>query len=331
MRSILAPVIIVILSAAVEGLASDGVLEINQTCAVQTGCFPDDPAGFPVTLSNSGASYRLSSTLVVPDANTDAIVFANGAVSNVTIDLGGFSIRGPVVCSGSPLACVPSSGTGRGIEIFGVSTTNPGVAVRNGSITGMGSDGLLLGERAEVTGLRVDSNGNHGIAAAAGSIVSNCVSSLNEQIGITTSGGSLISGNMATRNGSNGFALGGGSTVAGNVALSNEGEGIAAGAASVVSGNTAYSNGGEGLSVLAGVTVSGNSSVSNGGDGIATGAGSTVQGNTVRQNGGLGLGLGGGTAYHDNTLTNNADGPISEPSPGVNMGGNSCNGAASCP
>ena len=36
--------------APMAASASDGVLEINQTCATQTGCFPGDSAGFPVTL-----------------------------------------------------------------------------------------------------------------------------------------------------------------------------------------------------------------------------------------------------------------------------------------
>ena len=39
----------------IPAIASDGVLEINQTCAVQTGCFSGDVAGFPVTISTSGS------------------------------------------------------------------------------------------------------------------------------------------------------------------------------------------------------------------------------------------------------------------------------------
>ena len=41
--------------------AVDGVLEINQTCAVNTGCFSGDAAGFPVTIDGSaGLSYVLT-------------------------------------------------------------------------------------------------------------------------------------------------------------------------------------------------------------------------------------------------------------------------------
>ncbi|MDG2051443.1 MAG: hypothetical protein P8M78_14920 [Myxococcota bacterium] len=39
-------------------LAVDGVLEINQACAVNTGCFSGDAAGLPVTITAAG-SYRM--------------------------------------------------------------------------------------------------------------------------------------------------------------------------------------------------------------------------------------------------------------------------------
>ena len=49
---------------ATPGLAGDGVLEINQTCAVETGCFSGDGPGFPVTIDGTaGKSYRLTGDL----------------------------------------------------------------------------------------------------------------------------------------------------------------------------------------------------------------------------------------------------------------------------
>jgi hypothetical protein len=45
--------LIVLLAAPI--VASDGVLEINQTCAVNTGCFEEDEAGFPVLMKTSGS------------------------------------------------------------------------------------------------------------------------------------------------------------------------------------------------------------------------------------------------------------------------------------
>ena len=60
MRSLLTPFLLFAL--ATPALAVDGVLEINQTCAVQTGCFAGDSPGFPVTITQPG-SYRLTSNL----------------------------------------------------------------------------------------------------------------------------------------------------------------------------------------------------------------------------------------------------------------------------
>ncbi len=75
--------------------ATDGVVEINQTCAVNTGCLPGDAAGFPVTIGESG-SYRLTGDLVVPTAGTTAI---DVTTSDVTIDFNGFGVFGPTVCT----------------------------------------------------------------------------------------------------------------------------------------------------------------------------------------------------------------------------------------
>jgi hypothetical protein len=57
------PSLLLLLFAA-PALASDGVLEINQTCAVETGCLAGDSPGFPVTISTAG-SYRLTGSLNV--------------------------------------------------------------------------------------------------------------------------------------------------------------------------------------------------------------------------------------------------------------------------
>ena len=88
-----ASVTVVLVLLAPFGLANDGVLEINQACAVNTGCFPGDTGGFPVTIDGSaGRSYRLTSDLTVPSADTSGIVVT---ISDVGIDLNNFAILGP--------------------------------------------------------------------------------------------------------------------------------------------------------------------------------------------------------------------------------------------
>src|SRR5437660_10259917 len=90
---------------------------------------PGDTPGFPVTISQPG-SYRLSSNLTVPDANTTAILITS---DNVTLDLNGFSIMGPVFClhstpPGQIFRCGP---VGFGV---GVSSTGSGTTVLNGHV-----------------------------------------------------------------------------------------------------------------------------------------------------------------------------------------------------
>jgi hypothetical protein len=93
-----------------SALAVDGVLEVNQACAAE-GCFSGDEPGLPVTIDGSaGRSFPLTSDLVVPDAATHGIhVLANGQTDGVTLDLGGFTIRGPTTCPDPPTtACAPA-------------------------------------------------------------------------------------------------------------------------------------------------------------------------------------------------------------------------------
>src|SRR5438477_1054895 len=83
------------LVGALPAFAVDGVLLIDQNRALAGNVTPGDTPGFPVTISQSG-SYRLSGSLTVPDMNTTAIQIT---ADNVTLDLNGFSIIGPVACT----------------------------------------------------------------------------------------------------------------------------------------------------------------------------------------------------------------------------------------
>jgi hypothetical protein len=138
MRSMM--IFLLFLALAGPALAVDGVLEINQTCAVQTGCFPNDGPGYPIFIDQPG-SYRLTSNLVVLNENTDGIRIG---ASSISIDLNGFEIvrQG---CEGAAVACVPESGIGSGIELSAVAEDARGISVKNGSIVGMGAHGVALG------------------------------------------------------------------------------------------------------------------------------------------------------------------------------------------
>lgn len=346
-RTSIATLLILVLDVS-SALASDGVLEINQTCAVQTGCFSGDSAGFPVTIDGvAGSSYRLTSNLVVPDQNTDGISIS---VDHVSIDLAGFEIRGPVVCSGTPIACTPSTGSGNGVE-WRFTNQISGHSIRNGSIRGMGGSGIRLGSEVEISNLRVSSNRLDGISVGARSIVSGnvviengrdgVVTFLGSKIsgntvhsngarGITSTFGAVISGNTVNQNGGDGIASSSYSTITGCSVYGNGGNGISAGIASIVSESTTSQNGGDGIVTSSGATVSGNSAYDNDGDGIQTGGADLVRSNSVRGNAGFGLRLGIQSGYRENVVTSNTAGSVTGTDV-VNLGNNTCDGSLVCP
>jgi len=208
--------------------AVDGVVLINQSTVAAAG-------GFPYKITQSG-SYRLSGNLTVPDANTTAISIA---ADNVTIDLNGFSIIGPTVCTGSPsvTSCSP---TGTGIGVDGGSHNS--ITVVNGSVRGMGSGGISLqGIGSLVEKVHADSNRFFGISGN-GTFTSNTASG-NGNNGIETNpliGGNTISGNTTRNNGSAGINVACPSSVVGNTSVSNGSGNLATfGAGCAVANNAA--------------------------------------------------------------------------------------------
>jgi hypothetical protein len=147
--------------AANRAHAADGVLEINQTCAEQTGCFAGDTPGFPVT-TQADRSYVLTSSLGIQVVDVTAIELGGGS----TLDLNGWSIVGPAVCTGTPPSCV-GLGTGVGSG-FGVRGTGPQATIRNGRIAGMGATAIYAEDGTRVERMLIEANGGNGIFGAGG-------------------------------------------------------------------------------------------------------------------------------------------------------------------
>jgi hypothetical protein len=108
--------LLVVLSAALVpagAFAIDGQVLVNQSTVMAQG-------GFPYMISTPG-SYKLSGALTAP-LNTNAVIVS---VSNVTLDLNGFSVQ----CS--------TNGSGPSVTCIAASAAAPlhDVAVRNGRIT----------------------------------------------------------------------------------------------------------------------------------------------------------------------------------------------------
>ena len=232
------------LIAANASHASDGVVEINQTCALNGGCFSGDGAGFPILIDGSaGRSYRLTSNLIQPTVNNDVI---RVSAPSVTIDLNGFEIV-RTGCEGATSDCTPTSGTGSAIERL--DATIVGTKVINGSVTGMGRYGLRLGPQAEVVNVRARWNRVDGIFVGVGSSVSRSVAYQNGDDGIEARAGSLVFDNSTWLNDNDGIVGVLGSNVFDNSSAENADDGISAGDGVLVRANTVRENGDFGLTL----------------------------------------------------------------------------------
>jgi len=159
------PLLAAAASLATPALAA-GVLEINQTCAVGTGCFPGDAAGLPVEIDGStGRSFRLTGDLVVPVGGTGILVL--GAASHLSIDLNGFAIvrDGCQDISVRPNACDDGKGDLASTGILALAGTSR-IEVSGGSIIGTGQ-GVRTQSPAVIRGLRLTKNRGTAIQGGA--------------------------------------------------------------------------------------------------------------------------------------------------------------------
>ncbi len=199
--------------------AIDGVLEINKAC-VPSGCFPNDGAGMPVSISAAG-SYRLTSNLTGAVGVNGIEISVPAGGPGVTLDLNGFEIAGV-------------SGSLDGILVTNANTRS--VTVRDGTVRQFGGDGidLLLATDALVEGAHARENGGRGIALDRG-VVRNSVARANGGHGIAAYSAGSVDGCLAEFNtgpGSAGILAVGGS-VRGSIAQANSGVGISIYAGSI--------------------------------------------------------------------------------------------------
>jgi hypothetical protein len=285
------------LAVASAAGAVDGVLEINQTCAVNTGCFPGDVPGFPVTITASG-SYRLTSNLTLP-TDDEAITDLSGA-SDVTLDLNGFTLTGIGL------------GAKNGIQLG----TGDNWEIRNGTLQNFGGSGIQdsggIGRGHRAIGIRAEGNGSWGILLA-------------------NSRSNTIQDCYAEINGSGGLAVGDSGKIVASTAEGNLGTGISAGADAIVEGNVANSNTAvvaDGISAGSGSRITGNVASANSSAGIDTGTDSLVLHNAVRDNGGIGLSFNDSTSGYGQNVIN---GNLVTVQLGTQIGTNVCNGNTTCP
>jgi len=304
------------------GLTAPGALEINAHCAVSTGCFAGDAAGYPVTISQPG-SYVLTSNLVLPDTNTTGILVAN---DGVVIDLKMFSIVG-VGCFGQNSDCTPASGTGHGIDVDDIVNRRL-LEVRNGSIVGMGLNGIRLGHHSKVSDVRARWNRLNGIGGQSGNLVEDSQLHQNGADGVSLGSKSTVIDCASLRNGGSGIECVSVCTIVGNATKFNGAFGIQSGFGSTIRENAASTNDGDGIVGGAGSTISLNSASGNGSDGIQASNDALVQRNAVSFNGAIGLNLAADAAYRENSVEDNTGVEVSG---GVNLGDNKCDNNTTCP
>ncbi len=235
-------------------IAVNGVIEINQTCATQLGCFSGDSAGFPVRINgNAGSSYRLTSNLVVPSITQDGI---NITAPNIEIDLNGFAIMG-IDCVGVTTSCKPPTRSfGDGITT--ADSSYHSISIKNGSILGMGRRGVYLsGENSKIENVTSKWNGadslSIGLLVGDYGKINNCTVIGNIK-GIEFSNGAIISNNIVSNNntGITGLLQ---SMVNNNIIISNTNTGLSLGTTSAYKDNVIDGNG---TAISGGIDAGGN-------------------------------------------------------------------------
>lgn len=252
---------------------------------------------------NKPGNYRLIDNITVTDLNKAVITIT---AENVTLDLNGYSILGPVRCQGdgttrylnttcsisSVNPSIPVTGNETGI---GIQVSSNSVVIRNGTVRGMGASGISINGNflAVIDHVIAEENGGHGIDLYLGKLT-NSVSRFNGGSGVhfCDCGG------------------GGQSVITGNVIERNRQIGIRTGAG-IVKDNFILYNGEQGVYV------------NGSGNNVAN-----VVDNTVQFNVGQGIFSGAGGIYKGNLLTYNASVGGHQVTGVADAGGNTCTGGS---
>ena len=288
--------------------------EVEPRIAINATNTPGD-ADSVFKITQRGSYYLTGSVFGVPGKHGIEI-----AASDVTLDLGGFVVRG-------------SAGTLDGINVSTV--RGRAITIRNGHISGWGDCGLEVennnGQPSQVSlhdleanlnaadGFRLRSsntvisckaieNGVDGFNATGNTTFAQCAAYLNSGQGISSGSGSVVSGSIATSNAGTGFALALQSTLTDAVAEGNavgitgqacvirdcvvsesDSHGISVFGACTIADSTFYRNGGNGVDLNGGTNIKNCTASENDGNGFSIGTTSSIQGCTARDNGSNGI------------------------------------------
>jgi len=144
---------------------------------------------FPIVISQPG-HYKLAGNLTVPNGSTSGIHVTS---PYVTIDLNGFTLGGPNVCSTQTKTCSVAG------MAFGI-ITDPviNLTVRNGTVRGFSGTGIRAGDGLRVEGVTVTHNGAGGITAGHSALIDRVVATHNGVTWQTPAAISVVLGSMIT-------------------------------------------------------------------------------------------------------------------------------------
>ncbi len=239
-QSKIVAVITLLLLFVMQVRAVDGVVEINQTCAIQTGCFGGDTSGFPIHIQSisTAKSFKLTSDLILPNENTTGISILT---SNVNIDFNGFMIARAGCENGSCNILV-----GSGVAITAGNTID-NIQIYNGTVSGMGDNGIrIVGEFNIIRNMRVFYSGDDGIDFGSNGIVERNIVSKNNDQGIVLDNSNTIINNVVSHNVDIGIFASSSNFIIQNTVTNND-RGIFANSNSHIIANTISNNMQEGL------------------------------------------------------------------------------------
>ncbi len=261
--------------------------EIEPRIAINSDNTPGDADS--VFRISSGGSYYLTSSFFFGVGRNGIKI---DAVSNVTIDLNGFTVAGFGGLDGirhtglaSHIAIkngnIINSANGDGIDL----ASTEFAVIENVNVTGSTGVGILTGDHARVVNCTAGNGVNDGFRVGAGSVIRGCIASDNNQDGFDLGAGCTISDSASYLNSMNGIIGSAGITIVNCATNENLQIGIAVAQACTITGCTSSQNALDGIRNFENGTVQNCTASRNLRHGIVVGSGCTVRACSASING----------------------------------------------
>ncbi len=266
----------------------------------------------------SSGSYYLTGNINVTSGQAGIEI----AASNVTIDLMGFTIAPALLAEGTLDGIVENT-----------TFLHTNIVIMNGSISGMGGNGIFLGDSSNshrVERVTASNNGSIGIRFGDNGIIDSCQVFANGSSGITCFGANgVIRSCTASNNGSSGiiltstgsvidcassnniavgFRAGPGASLRSCTARGNGSDGFDIASTSIIDSCAAYLNAGDGIDAALNCTITKCTVGLNTGDGILSAGSGNISGCSVYGNAGDGIEVSGDSLIEHNICDNNGNG-----------------------